>query len=295
MPQVRPIADIKANLLRPATTSNFEVEIPLNKIPSSVFDEAGAYVNKTNEWRLRLLCTRASLPGSELGTTEIMNDRTGVTEFHVNRRNYDPRIDFTFYVNADNYIPIRVFECWMDYCVNVNSLKDRQDTKSPNYFYRMRYPDEYIADTGLKIVKFERDHSIGGERAMGGVLEYEFIRAFPIAISSMPIQYDGSELLEVTVSFSYVRYIMNKGYWTTGNTDPVKLAGGIISDIVGGNLGSAWNRLTSAGIPGHVANAAANSLRSIVAFAFGDEAVDKLRGGSRWVSNTWNWLSNIRK
>jgi len=33
LPQVRNIADVKANLLRPALTSNFEVYIPLHKIP----------------------------------------------------------------------------------------------------------------------------------------------------------------------------------------------------------------------------------------------------------------------
>ena len=42
----------------------------------------------------------ASLPGSNLATIDVNNDRTGVTEKHVHRRVFDDRIDLTFYVDA---------------------------------------------------------------------------------------------------------------------------------------------------------------------------------------------------
>ena len=35
---------------------------------------------------------------------DINNDRTGVTEKHAYRRMFDDRIDFTFYVDASNYL-----------------------------------------------------------------------------------------------------------------------------------------------------------------------------------------------
>ena len=145
------ISDVKNHLLRPATTNNFEVQIPFNAILNTklknllkdeVLNEAGVFLNTNDQWKLRLLCSEVSLPGSTLATTEIMNDRTGVTERHVHRRMFDEQgIDFTFYVNADNYIPIRLFETWMDYAVGIETQKQREDSKDPTYFYRMKYPD----------------------------------------------------------------------------------------------------------------------------------------------------------
>ena len=62
---------------------------------------------------LNINCSEASLPGSSIATFELQNDYTGVTERLAHRRMYDDRIDFTFYVDADKYTPIRFFERWM--------------------------------------------------------------------------------------------------------------------------------------------------------------------------------------
>ena len=61
---------------------------------------------------------------------------------------------------------------------------------------------DYIADQGLKVTKFERDHNRS--------IEYEFFRTFPLAINSMPVSYDSSSLLKCTVSMCYIRYILKK-------------------------------------------------------------------------------------
>ncbi len=295
------ISDIKNHLLRPALTNNFEVEIPFNAILNSklgtllkdeVLDDAGVFLNTNDAWKLRLLCSDAQLPGSQLGTDEILNDRTGVTEYHAHRRIYDKDIEFTFYVNADNYIPIRIFETWMDYAVGVETQAQREDTKNKDYFYRMKYPDEYTADQGLKVTKFERDFN-SNERLGGGVLEYEFIRAFPKAISSMPVSYSGSNLLEVRVTFSYVRYVMNKGWMQTSNKDPLRLYTNVAKELLSGDFPGAWQVLTSGGVPAQVANAAGNAIRSLVTFAFGQEGADNLRGAARWVNNTRSWLGSF--
>ena len=58
----------------------------------------------------------------------------------------------------------------------------------------------YIKDQGLIVRKFEKDHQ--------NLLQYEFIRAFPLAINSMPVSYDASSLLKCTVSLSYIRYVV---------------------------------------------------------------------------------------
>ena len=195
MPRTFNVSDIKANLLKPATTSHFEVDIPI--IPA-LYQKY-----QLNQGQIQLLCSEASLPGSNLATFEINNDRMGVTEKHVHRRIFDDRIDLTFYVDAGLYQPIRFFEQWISYIVNGRQISDPdQDTQlmQPNYDYRMRYPDTYIKDQGLVVRKFEKDH--------GNILEYEFVRAFPLAINSMPVSYDTSSLLKCTVSMSYIRYVV---------------------------------------------------------------------------------------
>ena len=62
-------------------------------------------------------------------------------------------IDLTFYVNAEQYLPIKFFEAWIDYIAGGNIA----DQRSSQYFYRMNYSDEYTSQQGLAVTKFERD------------------------------------------------------------------------------------------------------------------------------------------
>jgi hypothetical protein len=73
------------------------------------------FKSSSKQEQLNLMCSEATLPGSNLATFEINDNFHGVTERHAYRRVYDDRIDLTFYVDADNYIPIRYFETWMKY------------------------------------------------------------------------------------------------------------------------------------------------------------------------------------
>jgi hypothetical protein len=154
------------------------------------------------------MCSEATLPGSNLATFDINDNFHGVTERHAYRRIYDDRIDLTFYVDADNYIPIRYFETWMKYIVDESRGKQpdkNAGSEDREYFYRVRYPEGtngYTSD-GLTVTKFERDYT--------QTLEYKFIRAFPISINSMPVSYDSSSLLKCTVSMSYIRYVLIQG------------------------------------------------------------------------------------
>ena len=185
---------VKANLMRPSLTAYFAVQIPFPN--GKVSDALSDVLDTAKQDKLNLLCTDASLPGSQLSTMEITNDRTGVTEKHAYRRMFDDRVDFTFYVDADDYLPIRFFETWIKGIMNESS-----EATSKSYHYKPTYPDEYTADQGLKILKFERDYK--------QVLTYEFFRSFPLSISSMPVSYSGNDLLKCTVSMSYIRYIQS--------------------------------------------------------------------------------------
>ena len=221
MPQAKTISQIRNNLLRPALTSNYEVSIAFPRtekfktVLSNVFGYSKA---KGDQDQLILQCSEASLPGSQLATSEIRNDFTGVTERHAYRRIFDDRIDLTFYCDAQNYLPIRIFETWIAYITGEQygptNLSDSSDVRNPraeNYFYRMKYPDgdDGYTASGLTVTKFERDYE--------SKLVYEFIKSYPLAINSMPITYEGSNLLKCNVSMTYIRYII-KGL--TGRQGP---------------------------------------------------------------------------
>lgn len=197
------ISEIKSRLLKPALTSHYICEFlpPLEKMQTFLSGRESAgwiganYANTENQKTIQIACSEASLPGSSLMTNEINDDFTGVTERHAYRRQYDDRIDFSFYVDTD-YKIINFFESWIAYVVGEDSYADLERS---NYFYRVNYPSNYKTDN-LYITKFERDYQDSGQ------LVYQFIGAYPISIASMPIAYDSSQLLKCTVSFTYTRY-----------------------------------------------------------------------------------------
>ena len=208
MPTVKKIADIKANLLHPALTSHFEVTIPKPTGLSNTYLSQNGVIY--NQGKLNLLCSEAILPGSQLATHNITGDFHGATHKHAYRRQFDDRIDLTFYVDAENYLPIRYFETWIKYIAGESIASDagRPGTESSEYFYRMNYPEMYICKQGLEVTKFERS-SIGDVKGTkAGTMTYKFVDVFPISVNSMSVSYDTSSLLKCTVAFSYVRYFI---------------------------------------------------------------------------------------
>ena len=199
MPRAKSIASIKKDLLRPATTSHFEVSITAPPALNSYL--------KPKQERLNLLCSSVDLPGSNLATTEITSDFHGVTERHAYRRVFEEETNFTFYVDAANYTPIRFFEQWMEYASGGSlGTRNTQEMLSKDYSYRMRYPEKYMAEN-MKVIKFERD--IDQDNIDPFMMEYQFVKSFPRAITSMPLSYDGSNLLQCTVAMTYIRYVVN--------------------------------------------------------------------------------------
>ena len=235
MPAIRTVSNIKTNLLRPALTSHFEVELG---VPNALRSFLGSGQDKLN-----LMCSEAVLPGSQLATIEITNDFQGVTERHAYRRQFDQSIDLTFYVDAEKYIPIKFFERWISLAMNEGS--DSQ-MSSPYYSYRAAYPDGpggYTA-SGLTVRKFERDHK--------SQIEYEFVKSFPLAITSMPVSYEASSLLKCSVQMTYIRYVLLKNKIHSGyqgdSYNPYQQsqfnAGGFLSSVAANLAGSAVNKLT---------------------------------------------------
>ncbi len=188
------IADLKNTILSPSLTSLYKVDIPLPDKVRKFID--GKVKVKVDQESISILCSSASLPGSSLMTHEIMNDHTGVSEFHAHRRQFDNKIELEFYVDSDLYGPIIYFEYWMDYISQYTATA-----------YRMQYPRYYRNE--FKVYKFERDINKSGTHTAR--LEYSFFDAFPLSINSMPISYNTSSLLKCVVTMSYSRYaISNK-------------------------------------------------------------------------------------
>ncbi len=202
---------IKNNLLNPALTSHYGVSIGLPPGVQNMISGIGDAGSQ--QAQLNLMCTEAVLPGSNLATMQINNNYTGVTERHAYRRVFDDRINLTFYVDAQNYLPIRVFEAWQSYIMNEHQDLDTRNNAAltSNYNYRLRYPDsdsdvygdgEGYRATGLTVTKFERDYM--------NSLTYTFVKSYPISINSMPVSYDTSNLLKCTVSLTYLRYVVTQ-------------------------------------------------------------------------------------
>jgi hypothetical protein len=66
----------------------------------------------------------------------------------------------------------------------------------------LHIPNQYKVDT-MSITKFEKN-------AKGTKLQYDFINAFPKGMTSIPLSYGPAEILKVTVTFNYDRYVVDR-------------------------------------------------------------------------------------
>jgi hypothetical protein len=197
------VSEIKQKLLHPAQTSVYSVDIATNPKVNAFL---GATTIGTNQEAFNLSCCEASLPGSSLATHEASNDYHGSTEKMVYRRIYDDTIDLTFYVDY-TYLTLKYFLGWMSFIVGEGSYFSQNEFEKKQTFHRMTYPADY--KTTIRILKFEKDISPKSKKY---TLGYDFIGAFPINLTSIPVSYDQSDLLKVTVSFSYQRYVIKSQY-----------------------------------------------------------------------------------
>lgn len=151
-----------------------------------------------------LLCSSASLPTSSLGTKLIDGNYTGIQENFATYRAYSD-ITLEFYVDS-NYKSLIFLETWIEFISsgshnNINGVTAAVRQSVDGYFIRMQYPDYYKSNT-TRIIKFDRDYK--------REIEYQFIGLFPYAISQIPVSYGASEVLKVSASFKYDRYIAGR-------------------------------------------------------------------------------------
>ena len=87
----------------------------------------------------------------------------------------------------------------MDY-ITSGAETEVGDLQKP-FYRRMRYPDTYKVSS-MYISKFEKN--------LNRALTYQFINTFPKSITPIPVTYGSADLLKVSVSFNYDRYVVNR-------------------------------------------------------------------------------------
>ena len=196
MPTPKSISNFKPLITNLAQTSHYQVifGLPSSGTLSSYLSARGVNTTFVTE-SSGLLCSSASIPGSSLGTADINGNFMGVQEKMAHTRIFT-QMQLEFYVDSD-YRMMKFLEHWMEYIASGSG----QNAASTGYYYRMQYPDDYKSNS-TKIIKFDRDYA--------KEFEYNFIGLFPINMSSVPISYDSSEIMKVSVSFNYERYIPGK-------------------------------------------------------------------------------------
>jgi len=166
--------------------------------------------------------SEAELPGANFDVTEQPGGFQGLLEYNATRRIY-PDFNVTFYVDTEYYI-IRMFEEWLNFINPIYGSKGKYvggnlgmrgfGDEEPGAYYRMSYPR---GNTGYKhdisITKFERDFLVDPNESrerfnLQTLMAYQFIDAFPKQITAMPVSYQGSQLLQCSVTFGYTRYVI---------------------------------------------------------------------------------------
>jgi hypothetical protein len=142
-----------------------------------------------------LLCFSASLPGTSFATADINNNFTGLNERVAHRRIFT-EIGLEFYVDS-NYQNLKFIEHWMEFIASGSNENPSRD----GYYFRMRYPRDYKSDM-TKIIKFDRDYNVE--------IEYNFFGLFPLSLNSIPVNYNGSDILKMSATFNYERYVCGR-------------------------------------------------------------------------------------
>ena len=189
--------EVKEKLGKLSLTNQYQVHFSTLRKTISDYLKSNGIDNVDNflSRNVGILCSDASLPASAFATGEVKDNFMGIPQEFAHTRLYTD-IDFTFYVDED-YTSLSIFEGWMDYISGGADV----DADERAYFRRFKYPDDYKVNT-MTITKFEKN--------IERTLMYEFKNAFPKSITSLPVTYGTADLMKVTVSFNYDRYVVNR-------------------------------------------------------------------------------------
>jgi hypothetical protein len=201
----RRISDIKPLFTNLAQTSHYQVIF--GGLPTALI----SYLSRrgVNSFFIAenagLLCYSASLPTTSYNTKTVDGNFTGIQEKFAVARLYS-EIGLDFYVD-NNYYNLKFLEHWMEFIASGshnpidNPSAGFVSQGNANYFMRMQYPENYKCNS-TKIIKFDRNYQ--------AEIEYTFIGLWPVSMSAPTVSYVQSDVLKVSASFQYDRYIAGR-------------------------------------------------------------------------------------
>jgi len=211
MPGPRPTrvrtSDLKSRFMNVAQTSVYMVKLQPPSAVTSFLQEQGFNYNLAGR-DVELMCSKAQLPSQNLSTHEANNDYTGVNEKMAYRKQYDD-VSFTFNVN-NRYDVIQMFDSWIDYIAG--QTESNRDYLSPYATLRNNYPNKYKSN--VYITKFEK--GVGNPNrdllrdGFQYQLDYTFVGAFPISSQPVEVNYSTSNVLQYSVSMTFIRYVRQR-------------------------------------------------------------------------------------
>ena len=138
-----------------------------------------------------LLCSSAVIPGSTLADTKVIGNFQGVIENMSHARIY-PDITLEFYVDIE-YKVLKFFEHYIEFVAGGS----REDQSRDDYYHQMEYPADYKMYK-TKLLKFDRDYN--------NEIQYNFFGMYPYQITNIPVRYEASQVLKMSVNFHIDRY-----------------------------------------------------------------------------------------
>ena len=190
-PKPRRIADFKPTFSNLAQTSHYQ--LIFGGIPLGVRQHLNIrgvdyrFLTET----AGLLCSNAVIPGSTLADAKVIGNYQGVIENMTHARIY-PDISLEFYVDRE-YKLLKFFEHYIEFVAGGS----REDQSQEDYYHQMEYPSDYKSYS-TKLIKFDRDYN--------EEMQYNFYGMYPYQITNIPIKYENSAVLKMSVNFHIDRY-----------------------------------------------------------------------------------------
>jgi hypothetical protein len=191
---------------------------------SNLFDIyiRGSYGGVSNE-DINFLAYDAVLPGTSYEMGQVYGDRQGRIEQYPTRRVYPP-VDVSFYIDQD-YKVLQFFEQWMAK-ISPNLGTTNNSYVKFNYPIDNRNPENNY-ENEIIITKFEKEFRTPSQRLVeNGVygppkkyVEYTLRNAFPVNLISVPVSYEGTNILRTTVTFNYDVYNFKRVNDTRGTDE----------------------------------------------------------------------------
>lgn len=150
-------------------------------------------VSKSAGDKLRVLCEEINLPGVSSATGQARGINQGVDFKYAHTKIYND-LNITFICDKD-LTPLRFFQIWHSW---IYAGDNNPDASGRSYVTKL-YNDYCL---NMYIQKIETKYKDNFQTAY-----YKLINAFPISVSSIPLNSGASSITRVSVTLAYERWI----------------------------------------------------------------------------------------